>query len=87
MRTAADRAARTGYDRLDVLCTTPARSTKERRDAPDGTELTVAAQVVGPFLLTGLLLERLAESKPATRDHGVVRWHVHRATDRRPSSR
>ncbi|MDG1089078.1 MAG: hypothetical protein P8P20_15145, partial [Acidimicrobiales bacterium] len=39
--------------------------TSERHDAPDGTEATVASQVVGPFLLTGLLLDRLAASAPA----------------------
>ena len=33
--------------------------------APDGTEATVASQVVGPFLLTSLLLDRLAESAPS----------------------
>ncbi len=36
-----------------------------RTVAPDGTEATVASQVVGPFLLTCLLLDRLRESAPA----------------------
>ena len=35
------------------------------RQATDGTELTVAAQVFGPFLLTGLLLPLLRQSAPA----------------------
>ncbi len=39
--------------------------TDQRKLAPDGIELTVASQVVGPFLLTGLLLDRLVESAPA----------------------
>lgn len=37
----------------------------QRRTAPDGTEETVASQVLGPFLLTGLLLARLRASAPA----------------------
>jgi dehydrogenase/reductase SDR family member 12 len=37
----------------------------QRATAPDGTEATVASQVLGPFLLTGLLLPRLEESAPA----------------------
>lgn len=53
------------HDRLDVLIHNAGALTNERRDAPDGTEATVASQVVGPFLLTGLLLEQLAASTPA----------------------
>ncbi len=53
------------HDRLDVLIHNAGALTNERHDAPDGTEATVASQVVGPFLLTGLLLERLAASAPA----------------------
>ena len=52
------------YDRLDVLIHNAASLSHERRAAPDGTELTVATQVVGPFLLTSLLLERLRKSAP-----------------------
>jgi dehydrogenase/reductase SDR family protein 12 len=55
----------TDYDRLDVLIHNAGALTNERHDAPDGTEATVASQVVGPFLLTGLLLERLAASAPS----------------------
>jgi len=36
-----------------------------RRAAPDGTEETVASHVLGPFLLTGLLMARLRASAPA----------------------
>jgi len=55
----------TDHDRLDVLIHNAGALTNERRDAPDGTEATLASQVVGPFLLTGLLLERLARSAPS----------------------
>ncbi|MFN0246405.1 MAG: SDR family NAD(P)-dependent oxidoreductase [Kofleriaceae bacterium] len=37
----------------------------ERRTTPDGIELTVASQVVGPFLLTTLLLPALRAGAPA----------------------
>ena len=53
------------HDRLDVLLHNAGALTAERSEAPDGTEATVASQVVGPFLLTGLLLDRLAESAPS----------------------
>jgi dehydrogenase/reductase SDR family protein 12 len=55
----------TDHDRLDVLIHNAGTLTNERRIAPDGTESTVASQVVGPFLLTGLLLERLCASGPS----------------------
>ena len=50
------------HDRLDVLIHNAGALSATRRLAPDGTEATVASQVVGPFLLTALLLERLADS-------------------------
>ena len=53
------------HDRVDVLIHNAGALTSERHDAPDGTEATVASQVVGPFLLTSLLLERLADSAPS----------------------
>ncbi len=53
------------HDRLDVLIHNAGALDPERRVAPDGTEATVASQVVGPFLLTSLLLDRLAASAPA----------------------
>jgi dehydrogenase/reductase SDR family member 12 len=52
------------HDRLDVLVHNAGALTNERKEAADGIELTVASQVVGPFLLTGLLLDRLIASKP-----------------------
>jgi dehydrogenase/reductase SDR family member 12 len=37
----------------------------QHRLSPEGTEATIASQVVGPFLLTGLLLEQLRRAAPA----------------------
>jgi len=53
------------HQRLDVLIHNAGALTHSRVEAPDGTETTVASQVVGPFLLTSLLLDRLTESAPA----------------------
>ncbi len=53
------------HDRLDVLIHNAGALTPERHVTPDGTEATVASQVVGPFLLTTLLLDRLAASAPS----------------------
>ena len=53
------------HQRLDVLIHNAGALTHQRVAAPDGTEVTVASQVVGPFLLTCLLLDRLRESAPA----------------------
>ena len=53
------------HDRLDVLIHNAGALDPERRVAPGGIEATVASQVVGPFLLTSLLLDRLVESAPA----------------------
>jgi NAD(P)-dependent dehydrogenase (short-subunit alcohol dehydrogenase family) len=53
------------HDRVDVLIHNAGALTSRRHDAPDGTEATVASQVVGPFLLTSLLLDRLAGSAPS----------------------
>ena len=53
------------HDRLDVLVHNAGALTPRFDVSPDGTEATVASQVVGPFLLTTLLLDRLAASAPA----------------------
>ncbi len=53
------------HDRLDVLIHNAGALTAQRLTVPDGTEATVASQIVGPFLLTGLLLDRLRSSAPA----------------------
>jgi NAD(P)-dependent dehydrogenase (short-subunit alcohol dehydrogenase family) len=50
------------YDRLDVLVHNAAVLSATRRLAPGGTEQTIACQVVAPFLLTSLLLDRLRAS-------------------------
>jgi len=55
----------TDHDRLDVLIHNAGALDPQRRAALDGTEATVASQVVGPFLLTSLLLDRLAASAPS----------------------
>lgn len=64
VRRAAEQILRE-HDRLDVLIHNAGALTHQRVEAPDGTEVTVASQVVGPFLLTCLLLDRLRESAPA----------------------
>ena len=64
VRALADRVL-SDHERLDVLIHNAGALTNEREDAPDGTESTVASQVVGPFLLTTLVLERLRRSAPA----------------------
>jgi len=53
------------HDRVDILIHNAGALANDRHDAPDGTEATVASQVVGPFLLTSLLVERLADSAPS----------------------
>jgi dehydrogenase/reductase SDR family protein 12 len=53
------------HDRLDVLIHNAGALTNDRRESPQGIEATVASQVVGPFLLTALLFDRLAASAPA----------------------
>lgn len=53
------------HDRLDVLVHNAGALSPQREVAPDGTEATVASQVIGPFLLTSLLLDRLASSAPS----------------------
>ncbi|MCY7297898.1 MAG: SDR family NAD(P)-dependent oxidoreductase [Ilumatobacteraceae bacterium] len=52
-------------DRLDVLIHNAGALSATRQESPEGTELTVASQVVGPFLLTTLLLPLLVRSAPA----------------------
>ncbi len=53
------------HDRLDVLIHNAGALSSTRLEAPSGIEATVASQVVGPFLLTSLLLDRLKASQPA----------------------
>lgn len=50
------------FDRLDVLVHNAGALSATRVESPHGIELTVASQVVGPFLLTTLLLPLLERS-------------------------
>src|SRR5581483_2249399 len=51
--------------RLHVLVNNAGVLTQERRLSPDGIELTLATNVIGPFLLTNLLIPLLKQSAPA----------------------
>jgi len=53
------------YERLEVLVHNAGALSATRQVSPQGIELTVASQVVGPFLLTSLLLPLLQQSAPA----------------------
>jgi dehydrogenase/reductase SDR family member 12 len=50
---------RSRHDRIDVLVHNAGALDEHRHITADGIEATVASQVVGPFLLTDLLLDRL----------------------------
>lgn len=52
------------HERLDVLVHNAGALTADRRVSPQGLEMTVASQVVGPFLMTTLLLPRLSVAGP-----------------------
>ena len=54
------------HDRLDVLVNNAGVLVQSRQHTPDGVELTFATNVLGPFLLTGLLLPALCEA-PSSR--------------------
>jgi NAD(P)-dependent dehydrogenase (short-subunit alcohol dehydrogenase family) len=54
-----------GAGRLDVLVNNAGVLTEERSLSRDGIELTLATNVVGPFLLTKLLTPLLLRSAPA----------------------
>jgi dehydrogenase/reductase SDR family protein 12 len=51
--------------RLDVLVNNAGVMTERRGVSADGIELTLATNVIGPFLLTNLLIALLVESAPA----------------------
>ena len=53
------------YPRLDVLVNNAGAFFHHRQESTDGIEMTWALNVLGPFLLTRLLLERLTASAPA----------------------
>ena len=52
------------HARLDVLVHNAGALTAERRTNSEGVEATVASQVVGPFLMTSLLLPALRAAAP-----------------------
>lgn len=51
--------------RLDALVHNAGALSRTFAQAPDGSELTLASHVLGPFLLTGLLLPTLRHAAPA----------------------
>lgn len=53
------------FERIDVLVNNAGVVLTDRRESVDGYEATFAVNHLGPFLLTGLLLDRLRESAPA----------------------
>ncbi len=53
------------HDRLDVLVHNAGMLSREHRTTEAGVELTVATHVLGPFLLTQLLLPALEHAEPA----------------------
>lgn len=59
---AADLTGR--FDRIDGLLHNAGALSAERRENSDGVEATIASQVVGPFLLTSLLLDPLRAAAP-----------------------
>ena len=54
-----------GLERIDVLISNAGRVLGERRITPDGLEHVFAVNHLAPFLLTSLLLPKLAASAPA----------------------
>jgi dehydrogenase/reductase SDR family protein 12 len=64
VRAFADGFVAAGHD-LHVLVNNAGALIGERRLSPDGIELTFATDVLGPFLLTNLLLARLRDCAPA----------------------
>lgn len=54
------------FDRLDVLVNNAGALSAERTENANGVESTVASQVVGPFLLTSLLEDRLRSTSERT---------------------
>ncbi len=54
-----------GHDRLDVLIHNAGALSRSYTSTDDGGEITVVTQLVAPFLLTGLLFERLEAATPS----------------------
>ena len=62
---AAAAAIRDRHDRIDVLIHNAGALDAERHETAAGIEHTVAVQVVGPFLLTARLLDRMGGAGPS----------------------
>ena len=60
------------YEHVDVLIHNAGALSATRQTYSDGLEATVASQVVGPFLLTSLLLDRLTPRQPGQLPGRVV---------------
>jgi NAD(P)-dependent dehydrogenase (short-subunit alcohol dehydrogenase family) len=53
------------FEHLDILINNAGTAYPSRRTSPEGIERSLAVNHLGPFLLTGLLLERIKASAPA----------------------
>jgi NAD(P)-dependent dehydrogenase (short-subunit alcohol dehydrogenase family) len=53
------------YDALHILVNNAGAWFSDRRESPDGHELTFATNVIGPYLLTKLLAPALRKGKPS----------------------
>ena len=61
---AASERIRDSHPRIDALIHNAGALLPERREAPDGTELTTQVMVAAPFLMTSLLLDQLRAATP-----------------------
>ena len=74
------------FDRLDVLVHNAGVLPRRRTHTAEGVELTFATNVLGPFLLTSLLLPSLLAAGAVPGDHGLLGRHVHGAAAARRSA-
>ena len=74
------------FDRLDLLVNNAGVLPQERTHTPDGVELTFATNVLGPFLLTSLLLPSPARGCAVAGDHRLLGRDVHGPVAARGSS-
>jgi retinol dehydrogenase 12 len=80
-------AVRSAYSRVDLLVNNAGMVSTRHRVSVDGFELTFATNHLGPFLLTALLLDRLAQTarviNVASRAHFRARADFDRVTNPR----